>query len=140
MNKKNVFFILFTFLFVFLIPALSRNSDTINLQQHIRESVDQISQVILENYPEMSVKKGVVILGFEEESSRARKNKMGTLIQVYMEEVLTNSMLLYLVDRKNLDAIQEEYALALSGLVDETTSPEMGNLKGAELLLYGSIV
>ena len=140
MYKKNLFIILFAFLFIFLVQAQSRNSGTNNLQLHIRESVEQISQLILEKYPEMSVKKGVVILGFEEESPQAKKKKMGTLIQVYLEEVLTNSMLLYLVDRKNMDAIQEEYALALSGMVDESTAPELGYLSGAQHLLYGSVI
>ncbi len=88
----------------------------------------------------MSVRKGVVILGFKEESSQARKNKMGSLIQVYLEEALTKSIILYLVDRDNLDAIQEEYALALSGLTEEGTFPEPGYLKGARFLLFGSVL
>ena len=44
----------------------------------------------------------------EREKGERRELILQSAVQVYLEEVLTNSMLLYLVDRKNMDAIQEE--------------------------------
>ncbi len=140
MYKKNIILFILIFLIVYLIPAGTGNGRSVTIQQQILEVTEQISQTILKEYPDMSVRKGIVILGFKEESPQARKNKIGSLVQVYLEEALTKSMLLYLVDRRNLDAIQEEYALALSGLTDESTSPQPGYLKGARFLLFGSIL
>ena len=65
---------------------------------------------------------------------------MGTLVRVYLEEALANSLSLYLVDRKNLDSIREEQILSLTGLVDEQTAPEVGFLSGAHVLLFGSVL
>lgn len=140
MFKKKVFILLFAFIFVFFAQGRAKTTAADNLKQHIRESVDQISKTILDKYPDMTIKKGMVILDFREESPGARKNRMGNLVRVYLEDVLTNSMVVYLVDRENLDSIHKEMALALSGMVNEDTAPELGELKGAQLLLFGSIV
>jgi len=127
---------------VFLLLCLSVTgaaAQTAPLREGIRESVDAFSREIRDRYPDLTVKQGAVILEFREESPRARSKQMGTLVRVYLEEALSNSLYLYIVDRKNLSTIQEEYMLALSGLVDETTAPEVGYLSGARILLSGSV-
>lgn len=88
----------------------------------------------------MVSRQGVVILDYEETSSRARQRQMGNLVRVYMEEELANSLVLYLVDRDNLEAMKKEWTLALSGMVDEDTIPEIGNLSGSSYLIHGEVL
>lgn len=132
--KKWAFFF---FLFFCSFPMAAQDS---MLRREIQKSTELLSRAFLNKYPDLTVKRGAAILDFKEESPQARSKKMGTLVRVYLEEALSNSMVLYLVDRKNLGEIKEEMVLSLSGLVDEGTAPEIGFLSGTHALLYGTIV
>ncbi len=123
-----------------LFVCSSAFAETVSLQEEIQASVERISAAFLEKYPDLTVKKGAIILEFKEESQKAKSKQMGTLIRVSLEEALTNSMVLYVVDRKSMEAIREEMVLSLSGMVDESTAPEIGFLSGAHVLIYGTIV
>jgi hypothetical protein len=127
---------------VFILGAVcfSLSAQNVSLQEEINNSMEKISTAFKDKYPDLTVKRGAVILEFEEESPRARSKKMGTLVRVYLEEALVHSLSLYLVDRKNLESIKEEQILSLTGLVDENTAPEVGYLSGAHVLLFGSIL
>ena len=126
--------------FLTLFLCFSIYAEEYTLQDEIRNCVERMSGAFLEKYPGLTVKRGAVILEFKEESPEARSKQMGTLIRVSLEEALANSMVLYVVDRKSMEAIREEYILSLSGMVDESTAPEIGFLSGAHVLLYGSIM
>jgi len=130
----------FFIVFILCTVCFSLSAQSLSLQEEIHNSIEKISTAFRARYPDLTVKRGAVILEFREESPRARSKKMGTLVRVYLEEALATSLSLYLVDRKNLESIREEQILSLTGLVDESTAPEVGYLSGAHVLLYGSIV
>lgn len=52
----------------------------------------------------------------------------------------TNDPFLRVVDRENMDRILEEQRLGLSGVVDEQTAVQVGNLMGAQAVLMGSVI
>ena len=71
------------------------------------------------------------------------KTKAGEVSAEYFSEQLilsvsTNKQFV-LVSRKNLQDILDEQKLQLSGLIDETTTMEVGALLGAELLMAGEL-
>jgi len=51
-----------------------------------------------------------------------------------------NDPFLKIVDRENIDRILEEQRLGLSGVVDESTAVEVGELMGAQAVLMGTII
>lgn len=139
MRRRVAAFFLITLLAVPVLFSQTKKNGSENLQDHIRESAEIISTSILDRYPDMSLKKGMVILEFEEKSPEARRKKLGNLVQVYLEEALTNSLVVYLIDRNNMEAMMKEQELILSGLLDEKNAPKIGSMKSAQLLLHGSI-
>ena len=46
---------------------------------------------------------------------------------------------LHVVERSNLNKILEELNLSQTGIVDETTAPQVGNMLGAKIMLIGSV-
>jgi curli biogenesis system outer membrane secretion channel CsgG len=56
-----------------------------------------------------------------------------------MTTELFDSGLFTLLEREKLDYIAEEQKLGMSGLVDESTAPKVGNIKGARYTMTGAI-
>jgi len=44
-----------------------------------------------------------------------------------------------LVDRSSTETIMKEWKISLSGIIDEKTTPEIGNLLGVQAILLGSV-
>ena len=52
----------------------------------------------------------------------------------------TRDPFLRIVDRENMDRILEEQRLGLSGVVDQETAVQVGNLMGAQAVLMGTVI
>jgi tetratricopeptide (TPR) repeat protein len=63
-------------------------------------------------------------------------------VQAYAITALTevNDPFLKVVDRENMERILAEQRLSLSGVVDEQTAVQVGNLMGAQAILLGTVV
>jgi curli biogenesis system outer membrane secretion channel CsgG len=79
-------------------------------------------------------------------SVRAFDNKAGSGTQVPAQAVtdmmtteLYEAGLFSLVEREKLDYVGEEIRLGQSGLVDSSTAPEVGKIKGARYTMTGAI-
>ena len=77
---------------------------------------------------------------------RAFDNKAGSGTEVpasaiteMMTTELLNSGLFSLMEREKLDYIADEIRLGQSGLVDSSTAPELGRIKGAQYSMTGAI-
>jgi curli biogenesis system outer membrane secretion channel CsgG len=77
---------------------------------------------------------------------RAFDNKAGSGTEVPADAItdmmtteLHNSGLFDLMEREKLDYIAEEIRLGQSGLVDPSTAPELGRIKGAQYTMTGAI-
>lgn len=77
------------------------------------------------------------------DASNVEQANMGIKVsQTLLEGLLNRSDRLpffEIVDRKQLDAVLKEQELSLSGLLDESTTAEIGALKGVDVLLVGTI-
>jgi curli biogenesis system outer membrane secretion channel CsgG len=60
-------------------------------------------------------------------------------INEMMTTELFNAGLFTILEREKLDYIAEEQKLGMSGLVDESTAPKVGNIKGARYTMTGAI-
>jgi curli biogenesis system outer membrane secretion channel CsgG len=56
-----------------------------------------------------------------------------------MTTELFNSGLFSLMERERLDLVGDEIRLGMSGLVDESTAPEVGRIKGAQYTMTGAV-
>jgi len=77
-------------------------------------------------------------------SVRAFDNKAGgnvpaAAITEMMTTELFNSGLFNLVEREKLNYVADEIRLGMSGLVDESTAPEVGRIQGAQYTMTGAI-
>jgi len=77
---------------------------------------------------------------------RAFANKAGSDTKVpasaiteMMTTELLNSGLFSLMERERLDYVADEIRLGQSGLVDSSTAPEVGQIKGAQYTMTGAI-
>lgn len=122
-----------------IVPLLSAQSEKI-LTKELRSCIAQFSKTYAEQNPGLATRKGAIILDFTEVGSRAQKNKLGLLVETYLQEQMGNSIIFYLVDRKNLQEILKEQSLSMSGLVKESTAPKIGELSGASVFLSGEVI
>ncbi len=71
------------------------------------------------------------------------EKNMRTLYSINIEESLTNHIFktgaFEIVERRNLNRLLEEHSLSLSGLVDESSSVEVGKLLSSAVLAFGRI-
>ena len=134
--KKLMFILVLLLCSVFIIHARQGES----LSAEIRTCIDEFSQGYADRFPGLGSKRGAAILEFNENGDEVKRNKLGVLIETYIEEQMENSIVFYLVDRENLDEILKEQSFSLSGLVDEDTGPEIGDISGVAVFLSGEII
>ncbi|MBN2049315.1 MAG: hypothetical protein JW760_02625 [Spirochaetales bacterium] len=134
--KKTVFLFFFLFFLAAVLPVPAEE----NLSAKMKKCIDELSYAYAERYPDLVSKQGTAMLEIEETGDTVRKNKLGALIETYIEEQLEKSIIFYPVDRKNLDEILKEQSLSLSGLIDETTGPEIGEISGISAFFSGSVM
>ena len=111
-----------------------------SLDRQIRDLAIEITRGYLDNHKDLLIKPRIGIGNFSEESPGAVKNAVGSLVSVKLTEELSRSTVFQVIERRDLDALMKEYKLSLSGLVNESTTPQLGELQGIELLLLGSVI
>jgi tetratricopeptide (TPR) repeat protein len=82
---------------------------------------------------------GVAVMSFDNASG---VQEAGARMSAYAMTALTkvNDPFLKVIDRENFDKIINEQKLGLSGVIDEKTAAEVGNLLGARALLTGTVL
>ncbi len=110
-----------------------------SLNREVRKLATEITQSYLDNHDDLLIKPRIGISDFREETSGAEKNSVGTLAAILLTDEFSRSAVFSVIERKSLDELMKEYKLNLSGLIDETTVPEIGKLQGVEFLLVGSV-
>jgi curli biogenesis system outer membrane secretion channel CsgG len=75
---------------------------------------------------------------------RAFENKTGervpaSAITEMMTTELYNAGLFSLMERERLDVVADEIRLGQSGLMDSSTAPELGKIKGAQYTMTGAV-
>lgn len=81
----------------------------------------------------------MAILPFDNASSR---QGMATKVQAYALDAMTgiNDPFLKIVDRQNLQTIVDEQQLGMSGIIDEQTAVNVGELIGAKAIITGTVL
>jgi len=125
------------FITLFIIIAVSAGAQSLNREVH-KLAVD-ITRAYMDSHGDLLIKPRIGVADFKEETKDALKNSVGSLAAVLLTDEFSRSAVFSVIERKSLDELMKEYKLNLSGLTDETTAPEIGKLKGVELLLVGSV-
>lgn len=75
-------------------------------------------------------------------TSSTKQTDMASRVQAHVMTSLTQTRdpFLRIVDRENMERILEEQRLGLSGVVDEQTAVQVGNLMGAQAVLMGTVI
>ena len=82
----------------------------------------------------------IALLPFENMSNEPDQNYLQGIIRSLLEEDLSGSGTVQIVDRDNLEDVLEEQKLQYTGLMDEENALEAGRLLGASFILGGSYV
>ncbi len=75
-------------------------------------------------------------------TSSDKRKDLAARVQAHVMTSLTQTRdpFLRIVDRENMERILEEQRLGLSGVVDEQTAVQVGNLMGAQAVLVGTVI
>ncbi len=77
------------------------------------------------------------------ESGRSQYGDLGAIVSDKLLDYLTSKAseleFFEVIDRNQLDNVIKEQELAVSGLMDESTTAEIGELKGVDVLLVGNV-
>ena len=76
---------------------------------------------------------------FDNKTDSSSLNPPAQAITDMMTTELYNAGLFTLVERESLDLVAEELRLSQSGLMDMSTAPQIGNIKGARYQMTGAI-
>ena len=87
---------------------------------------------------EAQAKPRLAIRAFDNKAGRDTKVPASAITEMMTTELL-NSGLFSLMERERLDYVADEIRLGQSGLVDSSTAPEVGRIKGAQYTMTGAI-
>ena len=76
---------------------------------------------------------------FENKTDKSSLNPPAQAVTDMMTTELYDAGMFTLVERESLDLVAEELRLAESGLMDSSTAPQVGNIKGAKYQMTGAI-
>lgn len=101
--------------------------------------VESFSRAYADEYAGLGSKVGAAILTIDDVADEARRNKIGETVTVYLMEALGRSLVLSPIDRKNTETMIREMKLSLSGMVNEESAVEVGNLTGVRAIIWGNV-
>ncbi len=89
-----------------------------------------------------AVTKGQYSIAVVPFTSSNKRTDIASRIQAHVMTGLTQTRdpFLRIVDRENMERILEEQRLGMSGVVDEQTAVQVGNLMGAQAVLMGTLI
>lgn len=134
--KKTILFALIVLVTQVSLSAQSDKKITIEM----RYCIDELSRAWAGQHPDLGARQGAAILPFTENGDRVKKNKLAALVETYLSEQMENSLAFFLVDRDNLDKILKEQQMTLSGLVSDSSAPEIGEISGVNAFISGEIL
>jgi len=115
-----------------------------------RKAYDEFDRILKKdaNYKDAArlrqeaVTKGQYSIAVVPFTSTNQRSDMASRIQAQVITGLTQTRdpFLRIVDRENMERILEEQRLGLSGVVDEQTAVQVGNLMGAQAVLMGTLI
>ncbi len=119
--------------------GLSTQVYAASLETDIQKAFEALSENYLAQHSSITVKKGLAILPFNEQTDSIKQAGLGNTISELISKQIPNSTIFRLIDRTTLNESLKEQKLALSGLVDQNTTIEMGKTAGISIFITGSI-
>ena len=117
---------------------------------HYRKAYDALNKVVTKDASykdarelrDLTLTKGQYSIAVLPFTSAVQGKDLSTRFSAYAITAITETgdPFLKVVDRENIDRILAEQRLGLSGVVDEQTAVQVGNLIGAQAVLMGSVV
>jgi len=98
-----------------------------------------LSLLIMGIGADAQAKPTLAVRTFDNKTDSSSLNPPAQAITDMMTTELYNAGLFTLVERESLDLIAEELRLSQSGLMDMSTAPQIGNIKGARYQMTGAI-
>lgn len=91
---------------------------------------------------DLSLEKGRFVMALLPFDAHGHPQEVATRVQAYTMDGLSDldNPFLKIVDRQNLDRIIAEQQFSVSGVIDEASAVEVGNLTGAEAILIGELI
>lgn len=84
--------------------------------------------------------KPLAVSSFANIGPKCKELRIGETVGELLTDALVNEGTLTMVDRANTQKFMEEMALGQTGLIDEGTAAQVGNLLGAKIMVTGSVV
>ena len=134
MKLIKVIYITIIFCFV-----LTSQVSAASLEADIQHAFESLSEKYLSQHTSIAVKKGLAVLPFNEQADSIKQAGLGNTISELISKQIPNSTIFRLIDRTTLQESLKEQKLALSGLVDQETTIELGKTAGISIFITGSI-
>lgn len=115
-----------------------------------RKAVDEFDRILQKDkgykdaaaLRQQAIQRGQYTIAVVPFTTDMKRQDLATRLQAHVITGITASRdpFLRLVDRENMDRILEEQRLGLSGIVDEQTAVQVGNLMGAKAVIMGNLI
>jgi len=126
-----------------LIALILSTAICVNGQEsEINKKIADLSKSLTRSYrqnSEVDFRQNLAILNFENISDLAREKRIGEAVAELLQSYFSESIVFNVIERKRLDKIIEEQQLQLSGLTDEASTIQFGQLLNTDVLLMGSV-
>jgi len=101
--------------------------------------LQELSEAYVKKNPVGTVKRGLAVLNFSENSEKAKKAGIGTTIRENLSRKVISSNIFYLVDRDTLQKSISEIEMSQSGLIDDKSISKAGKIAGVQVFITGSV-
>ena len=81
----------------------------------------------------------LAVMDFKNNSSRLRYDRLQRTVAEMLKTELSQYSDIVVLERKKIDEILSEYALAQAGVIEKKHAREVGRLAGAEYIITGEI-
>ncbi len=116
---------------ILMFPAQLSAEDDMKKSLELDDAIKKMSESIISN---LDADSKIVILNFDSTSK-----KMSDYLIDELSGRIVNDNHLVVVDRRNLDLLQNEMEFQLSGEVDDTSAQAIGKKLGAQFIVLGNI-
>jgi len=133
---KRIFQMILSGLIVIMV-SVSVYSKVIDIE--IQKAIIKVTEDYTKLFPDLTVKKGLAVLAFKEESENAKNGGIGNTIREIISAQIPQNRVFFLIDREALEASVNEMKLTLSGIIDEENAVKVGEMAGVQAFILGSV-
>lgn len=126
-------------LFISIILFMISHSVYASVDSQIKELTKSLTESYVNSKERFLIKKNLGITDFKNNTKTAENHKVGQMVSALFVENFRKTTIFDVIDRSSLETILKEQELSLTGIVEDSSALEPGNLKAIEVMVFGEI-